>query len=229
MSPSSPPLRPTNASQTDAPTYAASFVAGTLAYPSTFDYLKYGPFTTADEYISFYNSHIRDSGTTCLLAVLVLPRPVAHKDLESGPPAADERLTVTFAGIAGLVAQPDHATVDFGLILLPSFRRTFVATHALGLLLAHCLDPPENGGLGLRRVQWQCNAANEASVRVAERMGFVREAVVRWKEVLPVGKGGEGGDGMPGEGGGRHTAVLAVCWDDWVREGRELVRARMAR
>jgi hypothetical protein len=138
------------------------------------------------------------------------------------------------------MSSPADATADLGLLLLSAFRGTFVGTQALGLLMLHLLDGPGTGGMGLRRVQWQCNAGNKASVRKAERMGMRMEATVRWKEVLPWGKVGAEGEGVPrgvgvgresgsgeeagqGWGPGRHTAVLAICWDDWREGGRDHV------
>lgn len=102
----------------------------------------------------------------------------------------------------------------------------------------------ETWGLNFRRVQWQANTLNTASIRAAERMGFVREGTLRWDRVLPpgklgvndpgaqalalvsaaVGNGNGNGDGKPG----RHTAILAVCWDEW-EERRGVVRERMRR
>lgn len=107
------------------------------------------------------------------------------------------------------------------LCILPRFQRTFVATNANGLAISYLLDPPPRG-LALRRVQWQANAANERSVNAAKRLGFEFEGVVRWQRVLPSGKPHNGvpenelpevmGKKM---GPGRHTALLAICWDEW--------------
>lgn len=40
------------------------------------------------------------------------------------------------------------------------------------------------GGVGLRRVQWQANSVNEVSRKVAERIFFSLEGVMRWERVL---------------------------------------------
>lgn len=125
-----------------------------------------------------------------------------------------------------------------GQMLLSEFHRTWVNRNALAVMLHHCLDPVEQGGLGLRRVQWQANASNAASVGAAKKMGFRMEAIVRWQQILPWGKEGpdgpveaegegSGGAGKAGSGRrsrpGRHTAMLALCWDDWEDGGREHV------
>lgn len=147
----------------------------------------------------------------------------------------------TFAGLCGLVSQPERATTDMGQLLVSSFQRTFVGTHANALLLHYCLDSPVQGGLGLRRVQWQANASNLASVNAAKRLGFQLEGVIRWQQVLPVGKigsegAGPGKDALPSVGWdgrewgpGRHTAMLSLCWDDWIGGGRDNVDALVQR
>ena len=51
---------------------------------------------------------------------------------------------------------------------------------------------------------------------------------MRWQRVLPHGKKGLVPSGGLEVGPGRHTAMLAMCWDDW-REKRENVLAMMER
>jgi hypothetical protein len=41
----------------------------------------------------------------------------------------------------------------------------------------------------LRRVQWQTNEQNEASIKTALRMGFRHEGVKRWEGVVPASAG----------------------------------------
>ncbi|KAF9467591.1 hypothetical protein BDZ94DRAFT_1248489 [Collybia nuda] len=118
--------------------------------------------------------------------------------------------------------------------MLPAFRRTHVTSNAIGLLLHYTLDLSTAGGLGLRRVVWMASVINGPSIGAAERMGFKREAVLRWALVLPEGK--EQGNGRERRKGdprenlvGRDTVVLAICWDDWENGGEEQVNAIMAR
>jgi len=126
-------------------------------------------------------------------------------------------------------------------VLFPRFQRTFVGTHAHGLLLQQCLDPLPSG-LGLRRVQWQANSQNATSIRAAERMGYHFEGILRWERTLAEGKSGIGPDDEAGKGLpmldangkmlgiGRHSAMLSICWDDWVDAGvREKVLTLMSR
>ena len=133
-----------------------------------------------------------------------------------------------------------HSSTEIGLIeIFREFQRTHVSTHTIGLLLHYCLELPESTtspygpGLGLRRVQWQAHADNLPSRRAAERMGFKREAWIRWLWVLPEELNGDGekpreGDKWP-ERYGRHTLMLSTCWDDWEDGVRELVQKQMDR
>lgn len=100
----------------------------------------------------------------------------------------------------------------------------------------YALDLPDRGGLGLRRVFWQANALNTASRRLAERLGYRFEGILRWDRVLPenkqeFGNGTEVRDGDPRgrKCVGRDTAILGHCWDDWEGGGREKVDLIMAR
>lgn len=69
-------------------------------------------------------------------------------------------------------------------------------------------------------------------MRLAEKMGFRQEALLRWDAAFPVGKSGR--DTREGEAEetrakkGRDTVVMAVCWDDWEGGVRERVE-RMLR
>lgn len=176
-----------------------------------------------------------------LLAILLKAGSITRKEPVTGDITRVEVADDTFAGIAGLVGQPERATVDLGGMLLTSFQRTFVFTHTNALLLRYCLDSVADGGLGLRRVQWQANASNTASVDAAKRLGFQWEGLIRWQQVLPVTKKGGHGAGLDREGlprigchgrewgPGRHTAMLSLCWEDWTGGGRDHIDALVQR
>ena len=93
--------------------------------------------------------------------------------------------------------------------------------------------PPFGDGLGMRRVEWQCNAQNSASRRVAERLGFVFEGIQRYQRVLQPGKVAEpvtSNGRMHGQLGGRNNCTLSIVWDDWeTGKGREKVDTLLAR
>jgi RimJ/RimL family protein N-acetyltransferase len=61
-----------------------------------------------------------------------------------------------------------------GYWLRPEARGRGVATHAVRLLAGWAFD-----ALGVARLELSCSPDNEASQRVAERCGFVREGVLR--------------------------------------------------
>ncbi|EAU85386.1 hypothetical protein CC1G_07080 [Coprinopsis cinerea okayama7 len=139
----------------------------------------------------------------------------------------------SIAGIIGyLNTSTRNLSTEIGpVVVLPSWQRTFVSSHAIGLMLNYALNLPSEGGLGYRRVAWTANPFNNASVRAAERMGFKIEGIQRWTWVLPLGR--DGGkppvDGKRGAGQGRDSTVLSVCWDDWENGTREQVARMMNR
>jgi RimJ/RimL family protein N-acetyltransferase len=113
------------------------------------------------------------------------------------------------------------------LNIIPAWQRTFVQTHASGILLKYMLSGPSEGGLNIRRMQWFANAANERSQAAAKRLGFQFEGILRWHRVLPPEKVGAERD--DGRGKARHSALLSLCWDDWQREAQEKLRVLMER
>ncbi len=80
-----------------------------------------------------------------------------------------------FLGFAALVRfDPEAGETELGYIVAPAARGRGVAVRAIGLLTDWCL-----GGLGLARVELRIDVVNEPSLRVAEKLGFVREGVLR--------------------------------------------------
>ncbi|KAJ3513937.1 hypothetical protein NLJ89_g2665 [Agrocybe chaxingu] len=200
----------------------------TLLYPEVFTFLPFGPFAGIEDFMTnFIQAYFEKDPGFILFTIFDKTRP-----------APAEEHPGAIAGIIGLVnssAQNLHTEIG-GVIILPPFQRTHVASSAVGLLLHYCLDLPNSssppvdgpvtieGGapLGLRRVCWQANARNKASIGLAERMGFKMEAILRWDRVLSPGKQGNAcalREGDPREGcPGRDTALLSLCWDDWEQE-----------
>lgn len=136
-------------------------------------------------------------------------------------------LNINVAGVAGFKRVSVHnlSAEIAPLIILPVFQRTFVSTHTIGLLLRYCLNLPDEGGLGFRRVQWTASPDNPRSIRSAERMGLQKEGTMRWSAVLQ-----KGGEGRPMEKGSKRgelpgwdTVMLAICWDDWEYRGKNHV------
>lgn len=189
--------------------------------PHLYDYLPYGPFQTLEEfYKTFYDSRIKDDTGSVLFAVY----------------NKNGKREILAGSLAYLNSSAPHLAVEIGhIVTFPAFQRTHVTSNAVGLLMHYALDPPSAGGLGLRRVFWQANALNDKSVQAAQRMGFQWEAILRWDRVLPLGKekagnrkGERNEDPRPGRVG-RDTAMLSICWDDWVGGSRQRVDDVMAR
>ncbi|KAF8705572.1 acyl-CoA N-acyltransferase, partial [Rhizoctonia solani] len=201
--------------------HGQALVEGMKPHPELLQYLPWDPFDTLHEFELHFEQRIRSDPTWMVYALLdkskIIPGQV-HGQL---------------AGTIGyLRASPETASVEIGyVIVLPSYQRTFVSTHAIGLLLDYALQKPGDGGLGLRRVQWMAHVDNKPSVRAAERMGFKMEGVLRWDRTVPADKA----NGLkPREDDviqlkGRHSAILSMCWDDWEGGGREHVHKMMAR
>ncbi|KAH8667038.1 putative GNAT family acetyltransferase [Xylariales sp. PMI_506] len=214
--------------ESDLTSFAANYVENVKDHPELYSYLPYGPFTTAEEYERWYNGRIAPNSTETIFAIYLKAGMVQQRGLGGG----GSEFSVeddTLAGTIGLCGTaPDHSTTEIGHILLfPCFQRTFVGTNANALLLRHLLDPLPYD-LNLRRVQWQANLDNEASINAAKRLGFTLEGVIRWQRVLPVTKTGLEPQGIPRKGAddrelgpGRHTAMLSLCWDDWEGGKRE--------
>ncbi|KAI6131757.1 acyl-CoA N-acyltransferase [Pisolithus thermaeus] len=204
--------------------HAELFFQGSVNYPELYQYLPYGPYESATKFVeTLIEGRIRPNPANTLYAIIDKTR--SHPDSPS-PSQAD------FAGVIGyLNTDVSNLKTEIGFIkILPPFQRTHVTTNAIGLLMQYALNQPSYvhaPGLGLRRVQWQANALNLKSIRVAERIGFKREGTLRWDRALPVGEGKVGNGAQLREGDpkpekvGRHTTILATCWDDWESGGRE--------
>lgn len=199
-----------------------------FAIPSpSYEYLPWGPFVTSDEFnTTLFQGRIQPSQACVLFAIYD-----KTKAPETGTPDGE------LAGVIGLCdASAANLRAEVAFVMIsPKFQHTHVTTNAVGLLLHYALDLPSEGGLGLRRVVWKANSLNTASIRVARRMGFVKEGISRWDWVLPDGKtlGGNGRDRRAGDPRpdslGRDTVVFSLCWDDWENVARVRVDEAMAR
>jgi RimJ/RimL family protein N-acetyltransferase len=75
---------------------------------------------------------------------------------------------------------PAHGSIEIGHIwFAPPLQKTRGATEAIFLLMRHAFDH-----LGYRRLEWKCNALNEASMRAARRFGFTYEGTFRQHMVV---------------------------------------------
>lgn len=212
------------------------FYETNVVNPELWLYFPRGPFATLESYLNWYTPEISHNATRVIFAVLLKAGTVVRRNALDGSVETLQVEEGTFAGTSGLTdASLSESRAEIGFaIVLPKFQRTFVNSDACCLLLKHLLDPVEGGDLGLRRVQWQANSKNQASIRAAQRLGFTLEGIMRWQRVCTENKkciseeNGERTEGLPREdvegrklGPGRHSAMLALCWDDWLDGGRE--------
>ena len=92
---------------------------------------------------------------------------------------------------------PANGVIEIGNILWgPAIARTRAATEALYLFARYVFD-----GLGYRRFEWKCNAANLPSRHAAERFGFLFEGIFRRHMVV--------------KGQNRDTAWYAMTDEEW--------------
>ena len=183
---------------------------------------------TFEEYLTWVERQVRRNPSNILFAILDKTRPdVEHPEFEGG----------SLAGVLGLFYTSDaNLLTEIAFVaILPAFQRTHVASNAAGILMRYCLELPSASppGLGLRRVQWCAHSRNVKSAKLAERMGFKREGVLRWMYVMPEELRRDGdevtGEGRSADKPGRHTLVLSVCWDDWENGVREIVQRNIDR
>lgn len=89
-----------------------------------------------------------------------------------------------------------NGSVEIGAVHFgPNLRRTPAATEALYLAARHLFT------IGYRRCEWKCDSLNAASIRAAERFGFVREGLFR-KAVVTKGRQ-------------RDTVWFSITDDEW--------------
>ena len=194
--------------------HAAEYWAGSKDYPELYDYLPWGPFPTLFSFLAYLDERFNRSPQCLVLAVL-------DKTSHTQP--------WPLAGLTGFLnADPANLSVEVGILLcLPAFQRRRITYAAVALLLQYALNLPADGGLGLRRVQYQANVSNDRSVAFATKMGFRLEGVARWQRVLDGGKPGNGSKSQKGDPRagtvGRDTAILSMCWDDWEDGKREAI------
>ncbi|KAJ4469850.1 acyl-CoA N-acyltransferase [Lentinula lateritia] len=203
------------------PSYATDLIQG--LDESSWIHVPVGPYSSPDEFVEkFWNERIRPNDGSYLFVAL-------NKSTLSATDSG-EVIKPTVAGMAGYVnTETENLCTEIFIFVLPQFRHTHVASHAVGLLLRYALNLPNEGGLGLRRVEWSANVTNPASIRLAIKMGMKVEGVRVWTAVLPMNKT-EAGNGRALRKGdpraefpGRDSTLLALCWDDWDKEGKEKV------
>jgi RimJ/RimL family protein N-acetyltransferase len=196
--------------------------------PELYAHMTPGPYATEHEFISGFLKDISKKRVDMLTyAIIDKTRPPSKEDDEGA--------------LAGMVSYQSvskiNQSAEIGyIIILPAFQGTHVATNAAGILLENALTSTEEGGLGFKRMVWQASSVNEASIRLAEKLGFCREGTLSWYRKVPHGKKKfKIGNGRPLPRDShiddvwRDMIVLSHCFDQWQHGGLETVRAAMDR
>jgi RimJ/RimL family protein N-acetyltransferase len=92
-----------------------------------------------------------------------------------------------------------NGVIEVGNIwMAPGLQKTREATEAIFLMIRHCFDD-----LGVRRLEWKCDALNAPSRKAAARFGFAFEGIFRQHMII--------------KGRNRDTAWFAMLDKDWQR------------
>lgn len=139
----------------NADAHAAEIHRANSVDDAIWDFLPYGPYTSA----AGYHRWVRD--------VTAGSDPVfyAIKNLESGH----------FEGVASFLRiAPEAGSIEVGHInYAKPLQRTRASTEAMLLMMQWAYEA------GYRRYEWKCNALNMGSRRAAERLGFSYEGIFR--------------------------------------------------
>ncbi len=144
--------------------HAASLYGGSHTRPedaALWTYLAYGPFPDQGAFTAWLEERARSTDPLFFAVV----------DPESGKASG-------MASYLNIV--PAMGCIEIGHIWFTApLQRTRAASEAIFLMMRHVFDD-----LGYRRLEWKCNALNEASMRAARRFGFTYEGTFRQHMVV---------------------------------------------
>ncbi|KAF5336232.1 hypothetical protein D9758_014360 [Tetrapyrgos nigripes] len=147
------------------PSEHADKVAAASTEKRLWTYLPHGPFKDGADLIErFWGPVFRGNPNFLMWVIFDKTKPQANGD----------------PSIAAIMSYINTVEWDLWteigyIVVFPEFQRTHVTSNAVGLLMHYALDLPEDGGLGLRRVEWRANSLNAPSVGLAKRLGFRME------------------------------------------------------
>lgn len=135
--------------------HAALLFRAYAGHDALWDYMPYGPFSSAAQYHRWVRDTVADKGHFFY----------AIQNLETG----------NWEGVASyLRINPAAGSIEVGNInYSPALQRTRAATEAMALMMGWAFDA------GYRRYEWKCNALNHPSRVAAQRLGFSYEGVFR--------------------------------------------------
>lgn len=144
----------------DADLHAADLHRAFAPDDSLWDYLPYGPFSSAAR----YHRWVKDTaGGTDPVFYALRNRATGH----CGGVAAFLRIT------------PEAGSIEVGHICIaPEMQRSPAATEAMYLMMGWAF------GAGYRRFEWKCDARNMPSRRAAQRLGFSYEGIFRQATIV---------------------------------------------
>ncbi|THH36571.1 N-acetyltransferase [Aliishimia ponticola] len=143
-----------------ADSHAALLYRAYIGGDAVWDYLPYGPFSSAAQ----YHRWVREVETG------EDPMFFAIRNLETGD----------WEGVASyLRIAPKAGSIEVGHInFSPKLQRTRAATEAMYLMMKWAFEA------GYRRYEWKCDALNMPSRRAAQRLGLSYEGVFRQAAVV---------------------------------------------
>ncbi|PZQ95965.1 MAG: GNAT family N-acetyltransferase [Cereibacter sphaeroides] len=144
----------------DADRHAADLHRAMSVDDSLWDYMPYGPFTSA----AAYHRWAKDAATGSD------PVFYAIRNLETGH----------CGGVASyLRITPEVGTIEVGHICLaPEIQRGVISTETMFLMMQWAFEA------GYRRYEWKCNALNIPSRRAAQRLGLSYEGIFRQATIV---------------------------------------------
>lgn len=144
----------------DADLHAADLYRAFSGHDALWDYMPYGPFTSAAAYHRWAKE----------MAALADPQFYVLRNQATGHCGG----VVSYLRIT-----PTAGTIEVGHICIsPELQSSTAATEAMFLMMQWAFDA------GYRRYEWKCNAANMASRRAAQRFGFSYEGIFRQAAVI---------------------------------------------
>lgn len=139
----------------EADDHAADLFTAFSGHDALWDYMPYGPFSSASAYHRWVKDHQGRED----------PVFFALRDTATGHAV----------GVASyLRITPEAGSIEVGHICLsPALQRTPAATEAMFLMMDWAFRA------GYRRYEWKCNTLNLPSRRAAQRLGFSYEGIFR--------------------------------------------------
>ncbi len=144
----------------EAEKHAALLFRSFVGHDQVWDYLPYGPFSSAAQYHRWVREMEQDPALQFY----------AVKNLDTG----------AYEGVASFLRiDPQAGSIEVGHInFSPALQQTRAATEALFLMMGWAFEA------GYRRFEWKCNALNMSSRSAAQRLGLSYEGIFRQAAVI---------------------------------------------